>query len=91
MDRSVLAGQGPGTVLTMTVDPDSDVPRYRQLAELLRARIESGELRTGRRIPSETTLQQEHGLSRLTIRKAVELLREDGLVHTVPGLGTFVN
>jgi GntR family transcriptional regulator len=74
----------------MSVDPDADVPRYRQLADILRARIESGELPPGRRVPSETTLQQEQGVSRITVRHAIDLLRGEGLVHTVPGLGTYV-
>jgi GntR family transcriptional regulator len=72
------------------IDPDGDVPRYEQLAAILRARIDNGELEPGRRIPSETTLQQEYGVSRITVRHAIELLRTEQLVRTVPGLGTFV-
>lgn len=70
------------------VDPDVPEPAYVQLAGILRARIASGEI-TGR-LPSERTLQQETGLSPMTIRRAVRLLRDEGLVVTVVGRGTFV-
>ena len=65
-------------------------PVYQQLATILRARIESGYLAPNRPIPSETALQQEHGVARGTARRAVALLRDEGLVVTVKGRGTFV-
>jgi DNA-binding GntR family transcriptional regulator len=74
----------------MTLDPLGPTPVYQQLAAILRARIESGELAPNRPIPSETALQQEHGVARGTARRAVALLRDEGLVVTVKGRGTFV-
>jgi DNA-binding GntR family transcriptional regulator len=71
-------------------DPLAPVPRYRQIAAILAGRIERGELRPDRPVPSETQLQQEFGVARHTARKAVAVLREQGLVRTVPGLGTYV-
>lgn len=71
-------------------DPLAPVPRYRQIAEIIRRRIESGKLEPDRPIPSEAAMQQEFGVARATARHAVELLREQGLVVTVPGLGTYV-
>jgi DNA-binding GntR family transcriptional regulator len=70
------------------VDPDSATPLYVQVATLLRARIDSGELTS--RLPSLRTITQEYGVSHITAEKAVQLLREDGLVVTVIGRGTFV-
>jgi DNA-binding GntR family transcriptional regulator len=70
------------------VDPDSATPLYVQVATLLRTRIESGELTS--RLPSLRTITQEYGVSHITAEKAVQLLREDGLVVTVIGRGTFV-
>lgn len=67
-----------------------DIPRHRQIADALRARIEAGDLKPLFPIPSETTLQQEFGVARDTARKAVQILRDEGLVHTVMGMGTFV-
>lgn len=74
----------------MTLDPDGPVPLYQQLADLLRADIESGRLPANRPVPSETTLQQRHGVSRDTVRHALRVLREDGAVVTVRGKGTYV-
>ena len=73
---------------SVTVDPDSATPLYVQVATLLRARIESGELVS--RLPSLRTVTQEYGVSHITAEKAIQLLREDGLVVTVIGRGTFV-
>jgi DNA-binding GntR family transcriptional regulator len=72
----------------VTVDPDSATPLYIQVATLLRARIESGELTA--RLPSLRTITQEYGVSHITAEKAVQTLREAGLVVTVVGRGTFV-
>ena len=74
----------------MEYDPLAPVPRYRQIAGILRERIESGQLEPDRPIPSEAAIQQEFGVARETARKAVGLLREQGYVVTVPGLGTYV-
>jgi DNA-binding GntR family transcriptional regulator len=72
------------------VDHESSTPVYRQLADILAARIKSGALANGRPIPSEVQLQQEFGVARGTARKAVAALRDAGLVHTVMGKGTYV-
>lgn len=72
------------------VDPFAPVPAYIQLADALAERIKSGSLRKLMPIPSETSLQQEYGVSRGTARHAVALLRERGLVFTVQGRGTYV-
>jgi len=74
-----------------TVDPESATPVYVQVAEILRARIESGELVPDRPVPSEAQLQQEFGVARGTARKGIALLREQGLVVTVRGRGSFVS
>lgn len=72
------------------IDPRSDRPLYKQLADLLRARIHSGDLAPGARLPSETTLGQTYGLARPAVRAAILLLRSEGLVTTARGLGTHV-
>ena len=66
------------------------MPVYLQLAAILRARIMSGELAAGRALPSETTLMQEQGIARETARKAVKVLRDEGLVEIVQGRGSYV-
>jgi len=72
------------------VDPFAPVAAYIQVADLVAARIASGELRHLMPIPSELHLQQEYGVSRGTVRHAVAVLRERGLVFTVQGRGTYV-
>jgi len=68
----------------------SDVPSYIQLADQLRARIESGEFQPHEPIPSIKRLQQELGLAVGTIRKGIAILVDEGLVRPVSGRGTFV-
>ena len=74
----------------MTIDHGAAEPLWRQLADLLRSKIESGELPAGRIMPSENTLRQEYGLARGTVVKALDALERDGLVIRVQGRGTFV-
>ena len=74
----------------MSIDPDAATPLWRQLADILRAKIESGELPAGRIMPSENTLSQEFGLARGTVVKALDSLESDGLVERIQGRGTFV-
>ena len=74
----------------MSIDPDAATPLWRQLADILRAKIDSGELPAGRIMPSENTLSQEYGLARGTVVKALDSLESDGLVERIQGRGTFV-
>ncbi len=68
----------------------SGVPVYRQLADLLRQQIASGELPPRTPLPSAKTLAQEHGIAIGTVTRAVDVLRAEGLVRTVPGRGVWV-
>ncbi|MFI2708916.1 GntR family transcriptional regulator [Micromonospora sp. NPDC018662] len=72
------------------IDPSADRAVFRQLADLLRDRITSGDLAPGASLPSELRLAQEYGLSRTSVRQAVALLRSEGLVIVEPPRGTFV-
>jgi GntR family transcriptional regulator len=80
----------------MAVDPDAEIDHegpvtpYRQLAEILKARIARGDWAEGRPIASETRLVQEYGLARSTVRRAIAVLAEEGAVWTVQGRGTYV-
>jgi GntR family transcriptional regulator len=57
---------------------------------LLRERIVGGEIAPGVRLPGELALAAEHGVSRVTIRRALDLLAGEGLIDRRPGSGTFV-
>lgn len=65
-------------------------PMYRQIAEDLQAKIESGELPAGGRLATEIELRDQYEASRNTVRDAVKWLITRGLVETRPGQGTFV-
>ncbi|MGE3620023.1 MAG: GntR family transcriptional regulator [Acidimicrobiia bacterium] len=64
--------------------------RYRAIADELRRGIADGDLRAGRLLPSEAELSARFGASRVTVRRALDLLREDGLVDARQGFGWFV-
>src|SRR5271156_902760 len=65
-------------------------PMYRQIAEDLRAQIESGGLEPGQQLQTELELRDHYGASRNTVRDAIKWLTTLGLVETKPGQGTFV-
>ena len=64
--------------------------KSRMLYLLLRERIDSGVWAPGARLPSEPVLAQEHGISRVTVRRALDALEEDSLIRRHAGAGTFV-
>jgi GntR family transcriptional regulator len=64
--------------------------RYQEIAEALRHRVSTGELSAGRLLPSEAELSQHYGASRVTVRRALEVLRDEGLVDSRQGFGWFV-
>jgi GntR family transcriptional regulator len=77
----------PGVVYE--IDRRSEMPSYRQLADMLRADIEAGRIEPDAALPSLTRLVQETGLDVKTVRKAIAVLTGDGLAYIVPGRGTF--
>lgn len=77
---------GPTTLLEL----NSAVPLYAQLLERFRRQIESGELKPGDRFPAELDLAQQYGVARITIRRAIEELVQDGLLVRRQGKGSFV-
>ena len=72
------------------IDPTGPVPPYRQIAEILRSHIESGEYPRGMRIPTESEIVDTWEVARTTARRAIALLREQGLIETVPQRGSYV-
>lgn len=69
---------------------DSPVPRYAQLAGLLRQRIARGVWMQGQKLPSLEALVREFDVARVTVRQAVDLLARDGILSPQQGRGTFV-
>ncbi|WP_222441205.1 GntR family transcriptional regulator [Streptomyces qinzhouensis] len=71
----------------MEYDPTR--PKWQQIADVLRQRIFSGEYPPRHQL-SEVQMESEFGVARVTIRKATAALREQGLITTVTGMGSFV-
>jgi GntR family transcriptional regulator len=76
---------------TNTVARTSKVPIYHQLYEILRDHILSGDWKVGDLVPPEPELMETFDVSRITVRKAVELLANENLVYKRRGKGTFVS
>jgi GntR family transcriptional regulator len=74
-----------------TVDPNGILPRYYQLASILRERIANGEFRANESIPAERQLEDLYSVSRTTIRQAIDLLVRQGYLYREHGRGTFVS
>ena len=72
------------------LDRNSFVPLYRQLADILRRQIETGVRQPGELLPSEPRLGQRYDIGTLTVRHAIGVLRGEGLVETVQGVGNRV-
>lgn len=84
-------------VINMSDVPDFDRDAvgaayvYMAVADHIAARIETGQLPAGARLPGERELAETYGVALGTARRAVEELRGRGLVVTLPAKGTYVN
>jgi DNA-binding GntR family transcriptional regulator len=72
------------------IDHESATPVYRQVAAILKERIDAGTYAPGKRLPSVRDLVQEFGIAQLTGRKALKVLVDEGIAEMSPGMGTFV-
>lgn len=66
------------------------IPLYYQLENVLREKISSGAFAPGERLPTESELIKQYGISRITVRQALGTLAEEGLIERQQGRGTFV-
>ncbi len=65
-------------------------PASLQVADALRVEIASGALAPGDKLPSIRSLAERFGVATMTAQSAIDMLRNDGLIYTSPGRGTFV-
>lgn len=70
---------------------DSPLPLYYQLKEILKDKIKAGDLEKGDKLPSERELEEDYGVSRMTARRALKELCNEGYVYRQQGRGTFVS
>lgn len=73
----------------VTKTDDSDRIAYRRVARILRDAIEAGDFANGRQLPTEAELGETHGVSRQTVRRALQELVSEGRIYRVRGRGTF--
>lgn len=69
---------------------EGHIPPWMQVRDVLRERILSGELPPGAMVPSIVAIHQEYGVAKTTARKVLTALRDEGLIVTTPGWGSFV-
>lgn len=77
-------------VLTEAIDPSGDRAVYKQIADHLRAAIGRERLGPGDQLPSETQLMAHYGIARMTVRNALRLLQDEGLITAEHGRGVYV-
>lgn len=70
---------------------NSEIPLYRQLSDTLQEQIREGNYPPGTQLPSERDLAADYGISRLTVRRAIEVLKRAGYVVVYQGRGAFVS
>jgi len=78
-------------IADLASQPAGSGPAYLRLSHTMRGLIETGDLRGGTALPSERELAVSTGYSRVTVRKAFDMLCDDGLISRKPGAGSFVS
>jgi DNA-binding GntR family transcriptional regulator len=74
----------------MKLDDTSPAPTYVKVAAAIRQAIETGELRPGDQLPAGPKLASELGVALMTVRRAIDSLRDEGLLRSSHGVGVFV-
>ncbi|MDD5424073.1 MAG: GntR family transcriptional regulator [Candidatus Omnitrophica bacterium] len=74
-----------------SVEKNSSVPLYKQLKRVIENQVKSGEKKPGELVSSEKEFCEKHGISQITVRKAIFELVNEGVLYRIPGKGTFVS
>ncbi|MEV1001803.1 GntR family transcriptional regulator [Nonomuraea sp. NPDC050202] len=97
--RALAVLENEGLILTIPAkgrlvlggdEPKDEPYLYQAIARELRGEIERGELQPGTTLPSEAQLRRQHGVSRSTVRQALAVLEQEGLIVSEHGRGRFV-
>ncbi len=75
----------------MVIGKESATPLYEQICVYVREAIQSGKYKPGDLLPSEADFQKYFSVSRITVRRALKLLCDEGVLRSVQGKGTYVN
>jgi len=84
------SGLLPQGMVPAMPEREGHIPPWMQVRDALRERILSGEFAPGAMVPSIVTIHQEYGIAKTTARKVLAALRDEGLIVTTPGWGSFV-
>lgn len=76
--------------MLFSINPNNGLPIYRQLVNQIKHAIAAGTLKSGDKVPSQRDLAAELIISHLTVKKAYEMLEDEGIIVTHRGRGTFV-
>src|ERR671912_2454075 len=85
-----MVATGNNQALSRALDTASDRAVFRQIADHLREAIDTGLLREGDQLPSEAQMMDHYGVTRMTARQALGVLKAEGLVISQHGRGVFV-
>lgn len=80
----------PSAPSVLIMDWAPDVPRWRQVYEIIERRIADGTYPPGSQLPGVLAIQAEFGIAQMTARRVLTELRDAGLAQMQPGIGTFV-
>jgi DNA-binding GntR family transcriptional regulator len=72
------------------IELDETRPKWRQVADIIRARISDGTYPPGSRVPSVVQLTAEFGIAAVTAQKVMRALRDEGVIRTELGMGSYV-
>lgn len=75
----------------MPLNREDPLPLYQQMYDLLRSDLEKGVFAPGEQIPTELELARRHGVSRITVKQAIQKLVLEGRLYRIQGKGTFVS
>jgi len=85
-----VSGDAEVLIVMDIIKHNSDTPMYIQLETILEEAISSGQYKAGDKLPSESELCKQYGVSRITVRQTLTLLIQKQLLYSVHGKGTFV-
>ena len=77
-------------LITVSLDSNDPRPAYVQLADVLRAQIHAGLFKPGGQLPPGRELAKEHSIAPMTVRQAIKVLSDEGVVVSRQGVGVFV-
>ncbi len=89
--HSVDLKKGACEAIDIKVEKDNVIPIYHQLVQQIKQKIENGEYKPGDVLPSEMKLCDALSVSRMTVKQAMDILANEGVIYRKKGIGTFIS